>query len=87
MIATTPFINWLQKIDFQRDPEFFKRYRYDLLPDRPDSLDRWLWETSEVLEITGSRAKLKSRLGIKEIPVHCLRVLERITHEKTETQS
>lgn len=94
LIAATPFVDWLREIDFARDPEFFKFYRYDLLPARSDHLDRWLWAKSRVVQIEGCVARLRSpTLGEANIPIHCLRVLESTAlatsegkkHAKTQT--
>lgn len=77
VIAAKPFVRWLYESDKERDPEFAKWYSYNQLPPRFDNLDKWLYVTATVLKIKEVDATLKSTLGAKKIPIHCLRVLRR----------
>jgi hypothetical protein len=69
--ASTPYLAWLRAHDAEHFPKL--RYDYENLPRRSDKLDRWFWARSEVTEIVGNMARLKSFLGTTHIPIHCLR--------------
>ena len=75
VIAATPFIVWLIELDKSQG---FGSYDYQRLPPRADKLDRWLWTAATVIKLKPPSATLKaSGLGVKDIPISCLRVLRR----------
>lgn len=78
VVIATPFLRWLQATDFQCNPDFHRRYRYDLLPTRPDQLDYWLWVESVVLAVQQDMAICRHQeLGERSLPLNCLSVLKR----------
>lgn len=83
VIAANPFISWMRQIDSSNNPGLHKNYDYNRLPPRRDRLDEWFFATASVVRISGDMALVQAdKLGKKQLPVKCLRVLERAVSEQ-----